>query len=381
MRYIATVLILGSLIGTNYLLFPGIYVSDFFCLIAFIFVLLGKQRLDKDYFYKSTITYSCIMLASALLNFTIVQSIFINYFRNFTEGLIIYLLILKYFRDSKSFSFLTYVFIGYAIYFLIASRQMLNASLVDAEGFGLLDFGTGRNNWSFTNLLTLILLTFIILEIKPRFGKYIFLLFPFLLFNIYFSTSRFSEITLLIFFFFVRYWMGKKIKATEFLLYGIILIIGSYAMDFVSGMFDAGMLEQSRSLADDKSSSTFDDLINARLWELNLEPIVRRLNSMDILGIIIGDGISICHGVFAHTFLSTGIIGFIFFCRYNIRAMKLNWNDNKVAKFSAFVIFAMLLNDFVTNARFIVVLNTIYYMAIMGYLQTRINNYKEIESI
>ena len=372
MRIIALVLVFGSIIGTSFMLISGVYVADFFCAIMALLVLLGKKEFSNDYLLKSTFTYVCIMLLAAVLNMTLSNTIFINYFRIFTEGLIVYAMIKSYLNDKKSLNYLTWTFVGYAIYFLVTSRSMLSASSMIEDNFGALDFGIGRNSWGFTNLLTIIILSFIVFEVKPQFSKYILISFPLLLFNIYFSTSRFSLITVVIFFFFMRYWMGRKIKLDEVIMYGLVILFAPTIMDLIAGTFDAGMLESSKAVADDKSSSTLDDLVNARIWELNLEPIINRFISFDILGVIIGDGISICHGVFAHTFLSTGIIGLVFFCSYNVKAFKFYWNHDRIAKFAAFVIFAMMLNDFVANARFIILMNTLYYMTIMAYLQVYI---------
>jgi len=366
------ILVFSALLGTQFNIDAGISWADVFCAV------LGIEALYKfytkswrlDIVSKYTLGYTIILFISSLVNQTIAQTQFLNYFRIFISGLIIYIVVNNTLKQNKSFKAFSIAAIIYSLIFIFMSRSNLQNSMITAENFASLDFSYGRNNWGFSNLLIIIFLTFIITKVRISKPLKIlaFLLFPFLIFNVYFSASRFSLLSLIFFAIFVRVWINKPLSFKEFaLIIGIILVFPIVSSYILEG-FGSNFIEQSRLIFENKIDRTVDETMTGRLMALNLLPIVDVFSKKGFEYFILGDGISVTHGILSHTYIATGIMGLLYFVYYNCLLSIHFFKIRGVGYFVTFLILIMLANDIMTNARFIIGINNMLFMMIMAFL-------------
>lgn len=371
-------LLLASLIGTNFNVAPGISWADF--LNAFLALIciwkLGVKKWEGDLLSNFTLVYIIILIFSSVLNLTYNKTQFVNYLRIFTCGWIVYIVVRNSLYTKEGLRIFSIMFIFYSIFFLMYSRDILFQSMSEAHSFHTLDFGYGRNNWGFTNLLHLIFISFLLYKVKlPKYIKILaYCQFPFLAFNIYFSASRFALITLVGFIVFFRFWMNKRVSLKEGIALGLLMLIAPFLIMNLEATIDSNFLEGSKHVFESKIDNTEDEVMSGRLYGLNIEPIENYVSNplTGIEGILIGDGLSITHGVLSHTFIATGLIGFVYFFIYNLYLILYYFRKNRIGIFIAAVLIIMLVNDIMTNARFIIYINNLLFMIILAFLVNRL---------
>lgn len=369
------IIIFGALLGHEFPLGAGVSLSDVFCGIALIFLpfqIITGSGLYKDKISKWTFIYFLCLAFAGLLNFTYNQTQYLNYFRIFTEGLILYCFTRNTLTTESRIHKIGFLFLIYTLIFLYTSRNMMTQNMIEATDFHVVSFGYGRNNWGFTNLLCLILCCFTIYKFKFKFmlNKIALCLFPILIFNIYLSASRFSVISLVAFLVFFRFWIGKRISPKEIVFYIIIFIVAPTIISLLFNSVNSNILEESQRVFENKIDDTEDDAFSLRIMRLNVLLIVDAIQHADILHLIFGDGLAITHGVFSQTFLSTGLVGFFVYTFSTFYLIVHYFRKKGVYSLVAIIILIMLANDTVTDARFIIGVNNQLYMIILAYLMS-----------
>ena len=384
-NYLFIIIFFCTLVGHRFEIMTGVSWADVFTLIQ-VFLLLVNWKYIKfrnDIISKFTFGYLVILIVSSLLNGTFENTVFINIARNYTEGIIAYVALTNSLKSPKIFRFFTYLSVIFIILYLSTSRNDLIASLEESNSYAALDFEFGRNSFAVTNLLIIILTTFVIYIGKLKYSKYLWVLYPVMLFNIYLSASRFSNISLVIFTAFMLYMMKGRLTFQRIVLGGLAIIALYYVMPTIAGTLDSDVVSYGADLLYNKLATNHDGGLFYRLYNLNYLVIVEWLEAMPVYLWLFGDGISITHGVFSFTFCCTGLVGLVYFCSTNFIMIKRFWDGTKTTNsFIACLVLIFFLNDIVTNSRFIVGLNTLIYMGVLAYmyayhkLLTSLNNDK-----
>lgn len=360
-----------ALIGSQFPIAPGVSWMDVFCIPLLIYVLANTKRLNisEDIIARTSIVYAIIMIASGILNTTLTNTVFVNFTRNFIEGIIAYLALsvsLKGEKEIIRFSYLSFFYA--AAYLLITNISILTSIEYDANFSGVSsDVYGGRNGMAVTNLLVIILLTYHIFFWKNKKANIVLVLFPFLVFNIIFSASRFSVISLVIFIAFVILFMSGRMKMSNKIILILFLAVIPYLVSMLESRMDSGVMSYSSELLQNKITKNEDGGFAYRLNDLNFLVIKNWLNVTPAYSWLFGDGISITHGIFSFTFCATGLVGFLYFIISHLKMIVVFWKRKKYEKYIAALIFIFILNDIVTNSRFIIGMNTMIYMGMLAY--------------
>lgn len=359
-----------ALIGTSYEVTQGVFWSDFLCVPLFLYALFFIRKLDfkKNIVAKSSIVYSLILLLTGLLNETCTDTIFLNFTRIFVEGTVAYTSLVIALRCNKELVFFRCLFYIFSVYFLIFSAISLTSSIELEGNFQALDIQSGRNGMAISNLLLVIMLSFLIILSKYSKEKVLYVLFPFFIFNIFFSASRFSVISLGLFSLFIMYWLRKKISAKGACLVLVFVAILFYVVETIMHNIDSNVMEYSSELLEDKITKNEDGGFAYRLFDLNFDVINKWVQDTPYYMLFLGDGKSITHGIFSFTFCCTGVIGFSYFVFSHIRMVLHYWHSSSICKFMSFLIFIFFFNDIVTNSRFIICVNTLLYMGMLAFM-------------
>ena len=376
MKYLIYILSIGALVGCDYHIATGITWSDIFCLILLLISIIKYLRNEwvLDTFAKYSSIYIPIMFVVALANAEISNTVFINFFRNYTMGVIVYVPLSNIICTKKDLRVFLMFLSVFLVQFMINYRRMMQDTF--SENLATLDFGYGRNNVAFTALLFAILFEF--LYYAKIVKSYILLGIVVMVVIITLCASRYAMMMLAISFFLYRIMSGKKFSSGEVLSIGILVVTTPFILTFIEGLVDSSFLESSRDYLNEKMANADSDFYGTRIIDINVKPIDSFINEKGILSLIIGDGISIQHSFFSHTLLTTGIIGLYVFVRYMVLLIKWAYQFKREGFFLFIVILTMYLNDFITNARFIINVNSIFYCTlcaiIIKYIQLYENN-------
>lgn len=370
MRRIIILFFFGALIGTQFSVITGVRFSDFFCVPLFIYALFNIRRIgfDCNLIAKYSLWYSFILLISGLVNGTITNTVFINFTRIFFEGTVAFCALYIALKTEKELRFFVTLFYIYSLYFVLTFASSLSATIADEGNFQALDILNGRNAMAVSNLLIVIMLTFMLLTSQKKVDKTVIVLFPFLIFNIFFSASRFSVISLALFGIFLLYWLRSKISKQNTLILLASIVVLPFFVQMIESRIDTSVMDYSSDLLNDKIANNEDGGFAYRINDLNIRVISDWLNDSPIIMWFFGDGISITHGIFSFTFCCTGVIGFLYFLITNIKMIWVYMRRSKTGQYIAFLIFVFFLNDIVTNSRFIIGLNTLLYMGMLAFM-------------
>ncbi len=88
------------------------------------------------------------MIAAALINGDLTNTIFINYFRNYLWGVVIYFSLSNNIKSIQDIKKLIVIGSAFLVVFLLNYRTMMQETY--SENLATLDFGYGRNNVAFT---------------------------------------------------------------------------------------------------------------------------------------------------------------------------------------------------------------------------------------
>ena len=362
MRYLVYILIVCSLIGTNFFVSTGITWGDIFCAILLLISILNliQRRWIIDRFCKLSALYLPCMLIAAIINGEVTNTIFINYFRNYFWGVLAYLSLSNSINSIKDIRRCLVVSIAYLVYFLFNFRVLMQNSSYDT--INTLDFGYGRNNVAFTSLLIAVFLEFLYYSKLAR--AYILLGVVLMAIIILFCASRYAMIMLVISFLIFRVSSKQRINLTEVTSFAVLAVIGFFIYNFVIGFIDTSFYEYSQTYLTEKLSDARADFWQTRVMAINVKPITEMLSSGNYLFLLFGSPIAVQHSFLSHTLITTGVVGCLCYLISHIRLLVWIYKFKGVFLFLFIIVMVMFVNDFITNARFYVGVNSILYGAI-----------------
>lgn len=366
MKYIIYIITICSLIGTQFPIRSGVTYADVCCAILLIISAIKfiKRSWKIDQFCKLTIAYIPIMFLVAIVNSDITNTIFINYFRNYLWGVVVYFALSNSIHTIKDIKVILSYSILFLLMFLLNYKGMIQESYY--ESIATLDFGYGRNNVAFTALLIAIVFEF--LYYSKLAGSYILIGILLMSIIIVFCASRFAMIMLVVSFIIARLFLHKRLSIYDFFSLSLLLAIGLYFYNYASNLVDPVFYQNSIDLLTEKLVGTTDDLIDTRIYLINIVPLSNTVSTDGFGFLLFGKPEAIQHSSFAHTLITTGILGFSVFIITNIKILFLTFRYKGVNIFLFIVVLVMFINDFITNARFIVCMNSILYGVICAIL-------------
>ena len=331
MKHFHLILVCASLFGFHFSIAKGVTVADIICIFLF-FVSIYNLTINKwriDTFCKYNIIYLLSMILSCLFNQTYDNTVFLNYFRIYIYGIIIYLCTYNSLHNKKDFLFFIYVLSTYLIYFLIGTREFMSSSF-RGDITNTFEFTSqisyGRNAWGFTALL---IAFFSIYLYQQRFIKsyILYSIIGLTFFCIILSVSRFSAISFIILVLWAAYINKTNISTSNIIktIAGSIVVI--YIFRFFTSNVSGDILSYGYEFFFNKLEKTSNDIEDVRIEELNFLPIKNWFSNNSPIKLLWGDGIFIGHSIIAHTLISTGIVGFICYIAYNFKYVYLCIRD------------------------------------------------------
>lgn len=362
MKNLVYLLIVGSLIGTYYSVAPGITYADFMCLLLLLISIIKyiQKQWVIDRFCKLSALYIPFMLFSAIINAEISNTVFINYFRNYLWGIVVYFALSNNIHCIKDIKKILLFGVAFMVIFLINYKSMMQETYY--TNLATLDFGYGRNNVAFTALLFSIVFEFLYYTRLVK--SYILLGIVVMTTIIVFCTSRFSMMMLIISFVIFRLFSYKKISISELITIICFVALGPIVYKIIITHIDSSFYAMSQNYLNEKINGAGDDFMNSRIMSINIDPIMHMLNFESLDFLLIGRPLYIQHSFLSHTLITTGIGGFLCYIISNIKLLKWTFKYKGDYLFLFIVVMVMFTNDFITNARFIIGVNSIFYGAI-----------------
>lgn len=371
MRLLVYTLSIGSLVGTYYQIADGITYSDIFCALLFLITIwnVGLRKWHTDKIFRLMAGYIPIMLVSAIINNTLLNTVFINFFRIYFEGCLVYFCLSNVFKSQKDIRSFLFLMSIYVVAFLINFRDLLASSFI-VSNFTEIDFGYGRNNVGFTALLLTILVEFC--YFTRLMSKYVLILIPVFIVVVLFSASRFSTIMLIGSFLLFRILSGKKFSFKEICLYVVVILVFPVIMNYVMQFGDKDIFQFTQDMLASKMDNVGEDAFDVRVISINVKPIEAACQNFYLHNYIFGDGISVQHSFFSHAFITTGIIGLLYYLIYNAKLLRWSFRFKGVDIFLFILLLVMLANDFITNAHFMIPVNSILFGTICAVMYKNI---------
>ena len=366
MKNLIYLLISASLIGYHFTIKPGVSYADFFMCILLVIMCLKiiSRKWELDKFALLNLGYVFIMLFSSFLNQTFTNTIFINYFRIYFYGCVAYICLFNSLKCKTDLIRFLLFFSLYLIFFAFNTRDFIMLSQ-ESDVSNYQDFTSslsyGRNNWGFTGLLFIIFTLYLMLTKQIKTWQSVLVLGLSVL-VIFLSVSRMSILGALIVFVCFCF-IGKKNRLTILFSAVVVYFLVSFLMDFVS----EEVLDSELGFINEKMDNASDDFYSTRVYSINILPLSLFYEKADLIQFIFGDGISIQHSIVAQTLMSTGIVGFIYFLFAHINLFLTYLRKSQQDKMTALLIFIFIANDFITNSRFIILVNTLLYSTMCAY--------------
>lgn len=375
MKLVVYALAVGGLVGTNFNIITGVTWGDIaasiLLIIAIVCHLLGKWRLDM--FSKLSAIYLPFMLVSAIINAELLNTIFINYFRNYLWGILFYDVLSNTIHSIKDIKRILVMFAAYLLFFLLNFKSMMDNTYYDT--IATLDFGYGRNNVAFTALLLSIFFLFLYYSKLLKF--YILVGIVLMSIIITFCASRYAMIMLVLSFILFYLCSRKGTNLKEILLFLLIAVVGGVVYHFVIGFIDESFYEFSQSYLNDKINGAGNDFWTTRILEINVKPVTNVLQSNNpLLVLMFGAPEAIQHSFLSHTLITTGLIGCLCFVVTHIKILFWSYQFKGVYFFLFLIVMVMFVNDFITNSRFIVTVNSMLYGMICAILYNYMKIYE-----
>lgn len=379
MKYVIFLLTICSLIGNFYNIAAGITWSD----IAWVLILLISiykyyvYEWDFDFFSKYSSVFIIIMLIAAFINGEFTNTVFINYFRNYCAGLVVYFALSNIITTKNDIHLLLICGIAFLVLFLLKCRTMMLDTF--DENLATLDFSYGRNNVAFTALL--FALTFEFLYYSGIVKSYILLGIFAMGLVIVLCASRFALMMLVISFIVFRIFSHKEVSRSEVIVLSLLLIAAPSIYFLLSSYVDSSFLDYNQTYLAEKVSKADDDFYEIRIVFNNIKPISEYYEKNGIIGLITGDAVSIQHSFFAHALITTGFVGLFVFIMSMVKLFNWSYQFKNEGFFLFVIIVTMYLNDFFTNARFIIGLNSIFFCTICAiiYKHILITEYEDFD--
>ncbi|MCE9239299.1 hypothetical protein [Bacteroides thetaiotaomicron] len=359
MKYLVYALSVGAMIGTFYNIAAGITYADIACVILLMLSLykFATHQWTTDRFFTLTALYVPFMIIAAVLNGDMTNTIFINYFRNYFWGVVIYFALSNSINSLQDIKKLVLMGSAFFLVFLLNYRTMIQDTF--SESLATLDFGYGRNNVAFTALLFSILFEF--LYYTKLVKSYILLGIVIMAVIIVFCTSRYSMMMLVISFLLFRFFSHQKVSGSEVFSILLLIIVGPLLYEYILTFVDSSFYEYSQSYLNEKMNGASDDFWNSRIMSINVKPIQHMLDFEGTSFLFIGNPLGIQHSFFSHSLITTGIAGCLCYLVTNIKLLKWSFQFKGEYLFLFIVVMVMFANDFITNARFIIGVNSVFY--------------------
>ena len=178
---------------------------------------------------------------------------------------------------------------------------------------------------------------------------------------IVFCSSRYAMMMLVISFLLFRFLSHQKVYGSEIFAISLLIIIGPILYKYILTFVDSSFYEYSQSYLSEKINGAGNDFWDSRIMSINVKPIQHMLEFEGSTFLFIGKPSAIQHSFLSHSLITTGIAGCLCYLITNIKL--LNWAFQFKGKylFLFIVTMAMFANDFITNARFIIGINSIFY--------------------
>ena len=362
MKYLVYILSVGSLIGSYYKIAPGISYEDIACVLLFIISLFNfiEHKWKVDRFCKLTALYIPFMILPALINGDLTNTVFINYFRNYTWGVVVYFALSNTLDSERDIKKLLLIGVAFFVVFALNFRMLMQSSF--SENINTIDFEYGRNNVAFTALLFSLLFEF--LYYSKLVKSYILLGIVLMIVIIVFSASRFSMMMLVISYLLFRILSHKKITWSEILTIVVLVIVGPLIYDYILSFVDSSFYENSQNFLNKKMNGALDDFWYTRIIGINVNPIKNAFSTDGALFLLMGKPLAVQHSFFSHSLITTGLAGWLIYLISNYKLLKWSYHYKGVYIFLFITILVMLTNDFITNARFIIGVNSVFYSSL-----------------
>lgn len=359
MKYVIYILVICSMIGSYFNVNTGITYEDVACVILLVLSIFkcANNKWTIDRFCKLSALYIPFMIFSALLNGELTNTVFINYFRNYTWGILVYFALANNIKSLQDINKILLLGIAFLIVFMLNFRIMMQSSF--SENLATLDFEYGRNNVAFTALLFSILFEF--LYYSKLVKSYVLLGVVVMTVIIVFCTSRYSMMMLVISYVVFRIFSKMKLSASEMLAVASFIFLGPLLYEYIISFMDSSFYESSQSYLNEKLNDADGDFWNSRIMDINVKPIQKMLNDDNVLSFFVGNTVSIQHSFFSHTLITTGVLGFLCYLITNTKLLVWTFKYKGVHFFLFIMVMVMACNDFITNARFIIGLNSVFY--------------------
>lgn len=367
---IISLLIICCFIGFFFPIAAGVTLSDIASIILLVICLskVARGKWVVDAFGKYSLVYASIMLLSALINLTLSETQFLNYFRLFLFGTIIYISTYNIVLEKFSVNLLVRMFSLFSIYFIFYSKKhVFTAWNVGFTNLDIFDNSMNLNTWGFTNLMFVILLY--LYYKKNLMSQYIlFVLISIHSVFVYLSYSRSSYLLYILFWGVIITRQIRRGNIKSFIKYVIIggILVSLCAFYILPQYLSSDLLEIGTEFITKKMNSANSDLEEVRWVALNEMPINNFLINASFIDHLLGDGVSIQHSWFSHVLISTGIVGFAYFIIYHLLILRICYKQKCLIL--AVVVVVMLANDFATNIRFIFSPPSYLYMFICAFL-------------
>ena len=117
MKILIFLLSVGALLGIDYAIAPGITWADvaWGCILIISIIKLVNHKWEIDYFTKYSMMFIPCMIISSIGNFEFTNTVFINFFRNYTAGIVVYFALSNVIESKKDIK----IFLLFGIAFLL----------------------------------------------------------------------------------------------------------------------------------------------------------------------------------------------------------------------------------------------------------------------
>ena len=355
--------------------FGSISLGDILFLVVLVLFLIDliRSQILMNQFGRFFLFYIILLLLTSLLNSSLYKGAFLNIFRTNLLGFTFYTYIYSIVANRK-LKLKTFA-IGIAILCLAFVYRTLPEirKTWSQQGFAVTDIfesSLNLNTWGFT--LLLFFFTFLLFWNHGLIKYYSIVGAIFIGSLIILSFSRNAIALLLLNITWVMIYIYKR-NLKKLIFPALIALVIYFAVDLYK-LIGIGVTDKSLLFFSNKTNAFFSDVVDTRLYYINITPIKFYFDKFSILQLFIGDGVSVQHSFLSNTLIVSGIIGFfIFFTRFvwayrfAIKS-KERYDNSDNSKFLMLFIIIFLVNDFITNTSFFLPISSYISYIIFGFL-------------
>lgn len=356
-----------AILASAYHVAAGITIGDFIFLFLALLCLFNciQKKWEIHSWAWLSLGYTAIQFLSAFFNNCLSETVFINFARNFFQGIVAFTIVFNVISLDLSRSAtkrLLLSALAYAVWFFIFSRSALEVRF-DSGFYGRDENGVlfNLNNWGFLGLLQ-IFIFFSILRFTKEFRILTVIGILIASFAVVMSFSRAAYALAAASALFLV--LIEKNRLKNLALLGVAFVGASFLATYLfPDAFSFG-----KDFFANKQDVAGSDLKETRIVALNVVPIQTWLSSLTSPAqLFMGMGDFIAHSFVAQIFVSTGLIGGIYFLGYHTKILYTAFiSFPKRYWLLGLLVLVMLANDFVTNMRFIKTDTSCLYMVALG---------------